>query len=137
MHRHLLAQSHDFVVALAVFERRNVGRRLGRRRSQNVFQHPHTALHRRSSEVLLPGERKHAALSKQSAPISQIRAQSDAAELRAIDVRDTVVLRQPFVEKGVVGSQQIDDAAISLIMLSKSSSVSRRKLLRSSSSQFG
>ena len=36
----------------------------------------------------------------------------DAAELAAVDVRDAVMLCQPFVDEGVVGGQQIDDAAI-------------------------
>ena len=74
VHRHLLAQSHDLVVALAVLKRRNVRRRLRRRRAQNILQHPHAALHRRGPEVLHPRERQHAALPQQSAAIGQLRA---------------------------------------------------------------
>ena len=36
----------------------------------------------------------------------------DAAEVAAVDVRDSVVLGQPLVDEGVVGVQQIDDAAV-------------------------
>ena len=76
MQRHLLAQRHDLVVALAVFERRNVRRRLRRRSAQDVFEHPHAALHRRRPEILHPGERQHAALPQQSSAIVQVRPQS-------------------------------------------------------------
>ena len=42
----------------------------------------------------------------------QFRPERHAAELRAVDVRDAVVLRQPLVHKRVVGGQQIDDVAV-------------------------
>ena len=41
-----------------------------------------------------------------------VRAERDAPELAAVDVRDAVVLGQPLVDERVVGRQQVDDAAI-------------------------
>ena len=42
---------------------------------------------------------------------ARLVGERDAAELAPVDVRDAVVLRQPLVDEGVVGRQQVEDAA--------------------------
>ena len=49
----------------------------------------------------------------------------DAAVLAAVDVRDAVVLGEPFVDEGVVGRQEVRTLRSSRITLSTRSSVSR------------
>ena len=44
--------------------------------------------------------------------MSRSGRQRHAAELRAVDVRDAVVLGQPLVDERVIRRQQIEDAAI-------------------------
>ena len=56
--------------------------------------------------------RQQRALAEQAAAHVELRRQRHAAELRAVDVRDAVVLGQPLVDEGVIRGQQIEDAAI-------------------------
>ena len=49
---------------------------------------------------------------RSSPPRSLPAPSADAAEVTAVDVRNAVVLRQPFVDERVVGAQQIQHAAI-------------------------
>src|SRR5204863_7901769 len=53
--RHLLPQSHHLFFAITVFKRWHVRRRLRRWCTEDIFEYPHTALHGRRTEVLLPG----------------------------------------------------------------------------------
>ena len=45
-------------------------------------------------------------------PAAVVVGDLDAAEMRAADVRDAVVLREPLVDERVVRGQQIEHAAI-------------------------
>ena len=49
-------------------------------------------------------------MAKQAA--ARIVLHRDTPEVAAIDARHTVVASQPLVQKGVVGAQQVEDAAI-------------------------
>src|SRR5688572_28461602 len=87
----------------------NVGRRWRRRCSHDVFENPLAAKHGRCAV----GIRRHgqdAALTKQTTPRRVLYGH--AAEVRAIDVRKTVMLRKSIVNERVVGCQQIDNVVI-------------------------
>ena len=88
---------------------RNTGRRRRRRGAQQTLQNPLAALHHRSP-VGVRGDRENAALPQQSAAVRV--GERHAAELRAVDIGDAVVLRQALVEKSVVGVQQVQHAAV-------------------------
>ena len=64
------------------------------------------------AEVLRPRHREETPLAEQAAAIVELRRQRHAPELRAVDIRDAVVSRQPLVDERVVRGQQIDDVAI-------------------------
>ena len=73
-----------------------------------------------------------------SRPRAVLVGERDAAEVAALDARDAVVPRQPIVEERVVRVEQARPALrSSRMMLSKNSSVSRRKPCRSVSSKSG
>ena len=130
----LHALAHGLRLARLLVERRHVGRRLRRRRTQNVRQHVLAAHHRRGP-VVLRVQRQDAAVAEQS-PALLVRDR-DAAELSAVDVRQAVVARQPFVDERVVRAQQVDTLLSSRTTLSKSSSVSRCSAWRRLSSKSG
>src|SRR5690606_15239604 len=56
--------------------------------------------------------RQQGALAQQAAAHGHFRAEFHTTELRTVDVGDAVVLGQPLVDVGVVGGQQVEDAAI-------------------------
>ena len=88
---------------------RNIRRRRRRRRAQQVVQNPLAALHHRRA-VRVGRHRQDAALPQQAAAIRI--GQRHLAELRAVDIRDAVVLRQALIEERVVRVQQIQHAAV-------------------------
>ncbi len=93
-----------------VLERRHVGQRWRRRHAEQVVEHPLAANHRRRpGRVRRDGQ--DAALPQQSAAPAVV-GQRDAPETVAVHVRDTVVLRQPFVDERVFRVQQIENAAV-------------------------
>ena len=55
-------------------------------------------------------DREHAALAEQ--PAAAVVVALDAAEVRAADVRNAVVFREPLVDERVIRRQQIEHAAI-------------------------
>ena len=61
--------------------------------------------------VRLRGQRQDAPLPSSPRRSSNCR-ELHAPEVAALDVRDPVVLRQPLVDEGVVGIEQIQDAAV-------------------------
>ena len=80
-----------------------------RRRAEHVLENPLAAQHR-CRAVGARRDHQEAALAEQPAP--RIVGQRHAAELAAVDVGDAVVLRQPFVDEGVVSGQQVEDVTV-------------------------
>jgi hypothetical protein len=56
--------------------------------------------------------RQQSALAQQAAPHIEFRRERYAAELRTIEVRDSIMLCKPLVDECVIRSQQIEDASI-------------------------
>ena len=56
--------------------------------------------------------RQQRALAQQAAPHVQIRGQLHPAELRAVNVRDSVLLGEPLIDEGVIRGQQVQNAAV-------------------------
>ena len=83
-----------------VLQRWHVWQRWRRRRSKDVFENPLAANHRRGPRGIRR-HRENAALAKQPAP-SIVLAQRDAAEATAIDVLNSVMLRESFIQKRVI-----------------------------------
>lgn len=79
------------------------GRR--RRRAQQIFEHAFSALHDRRA-IGRRGHRQQAGLLQQTSAVRILK--NHPAELRTIDVRNTVVLGQPFVEERIIRRQQIE-----------------------------
>ena len=103
-------------------------RRRRRRCAQQVLEHPLAAQHDRGAV----GIRRHgqdAALPEQAAAVRI--GQRHAAELRAVDARDTVVLRQALVDERIVGVSRSSKLRSSRTMLPTKSSVSLVKAARS------
>ena len=94
-----------------VLDCRHVRRRVRRADAEERLQEPLAAGDRRSAGRVRR-HRQQRALAQQAAAHVELRGQRHAAELRAIDVRDSVVLRQPLVDERVIRGQQIEDAAI-------------------------
>ncbi len=106
---HLLTHRPGGLARFGFLERGDVGRRRRRRRAENILEHPlPTENGRRTGRMGCDGEQ--AAFAKK-APARFVR-QHDAAELAAVDARDAVMAREPFVDESVVGGQQIEDVAI-------------------------
>ena len=87
------------------FQRRHVRRRRRRRRAEQVLEHPLAAQHDRGP-VGIGGHRQDARLAEQ--PLPRRIGHGDAAEVAAVDVLDAVVPREPLVQEGVVGAQQLE-----------------------------
>ena len=76
----------DVAAALAriFLERRNVGRRQGRRTAEQILQNPFAALHRRSA-IRVGSDQQHASLPQQAA--ARIARNGNAAEVGTVDIR--------------------------------------------------
>ena len=87
------------------------GRRaaVGRRRAEEVLEHPLAAQHRRGPRRV-GRDRQHAGLGQHAA--ARRPGEVDAAELRSGDAGDAVVPRQPLVEEGVAAVEEVEDAAV-------------------------
>ena len=72
-------------------ERRNIGRRRGRRRTEDVLEHVLAANHRRGARRIARN-RQHAGVAQDAAAL--VGGQLHAAEIRTVDAFDAVVLRQ-------------------------------------------
>ena len=92
-------------------QRRHVWRRIRRAHPEDVRHDPLAARHRRGS-FGLGGRRQNGRLAEQAFPHIHVRAERDAPELAAVNIRDAVVLGQPLVDERVVRRQQVDDAAV-------------------------
>src|SRR5262249_14373804 len=79
--------------------------------SKERQQEPGAALYWRSSSRIRC-HRQQGAFSEQAATHIVIRIQRHTSELRAVDVRNPVVLREPFVDECVIRSQQIENASV-------------------------
>ena len=95
--------------ACRLLEGRHVRRRRRRRRAEQVLENPLAAQCRRRA-VGVRGGQQDAALAQQ--PAARLAGQRHAAELRAVDARQAVVLGQPLVHEGVVGGHQVEHVAI-------------------------
>ena len=131
---HLLAHRERLTIMILRLQCRNTGRRRRRRGAQQSLQNPLAALHHRSP-IGVRGHRENAALPQQSAAVRV--GESHAAELRAVNIGDAVMLRQPLVEKSVVGIQQVHHAAVLAQHAGKNRSVSSRNDRRRASSNSG
>ena len=100
----------DFL--FGIFEQRNVGGRRWRRRAEDVFQYEQAAFHRRGARGVRRDD-EHGAVGEDAAARRVLR-QADAAHLRAFDVeiRQVVMLRETFVEEGVIGIEEFQHAAV-------------------------
>src|SRR5207249_6196901 len=87
-------------------ERRNIRWWIGWAHTKDVGHDPFAASHRRGSFRFCRCHQKRA-LPRQSLSDIHIRTERDAAKLATVNVRNTVMLRQPLVDECVVGSQQI------------------------------
>ena len=85
-------------------------RRRGRLQSQDALCDPVATQHRGSrgtvgSHLQHAGHRQHAAA-------MCLRSDRHSAEMRTEDLRNPIVRRQPFVDHGVIGMDEVHDAAI-------------------------
>ncbi len=114
---HLLAHRRWAVVAGGIagpgLERRHDGRRIGGRHTDEELQHP-VAANRRRRTSRLRGHREEGSLAQQAPAVALALIELDAAEFAALDSRNAVEPRQPVVDEGVVGGEQIEDAAVFL-----------------------
>ena len=103
------AHGSGFTSSRVFLERRHIGRRLRRRRAEQIVEHPLAAHDRRR-----PGrERRHgqdAGVAEQ--PAAVLVGHRHAAESVPDDVGNPVVPREPAIDEGVVGREQIDDRAV-------------------------
>src|SRR4030095_13690172 len=95
---------------VAFIERGHVGRWRRRRRAEDVLQHEDAAKYRRGPRRIRR-DREEAALPQQAAAMS-LGCERHAAESASVDVWNSVVLRQAFIEERVVRPDQIEHAAI-------------------------
>src|SRR5262245_56860033 len=106
--QHFTHRSRLAVLA-ALFERRHVGRRWGRRRGKNVLEQVFPADRRRGSGRIRR-HRENGSLAEQAKTI--LIGERDRPEVAAVYARDAVVPRELLVEKRLVGGQQVCDAAV-------------------------
>ena len=111
MDLHALARrQHPAVLRFAgVVERRHVGGRRRRRRPHQHFHHPFAAQHRRRP-IGERGLHEDAALAEE--PATRVVGIRHASELIARHALKTIMTRQALVDERVVGSIEIEDAAI-------------------------
>src|SRR4051812_29495978 len=93
-----------------VIEGGHVGGRWRRLGADKVLQNPVAANHGGGARGVR-SDRQDAAVAEQAAAMALV-VERDAAELAAEDVRNSIVLREPLVEKRVVGLQKIEHAAV-------------------------
>src|SRR5262245_26161046 len=91
-------------------ERRHIRQWRRRRSTEKVAQDPYSPNHRRSPRRV-GRDRQYAALPQQSATLA-FRRERHAPEAAAIDIGNSVVLRQALVEKGGIRLEQIKHTAI-------------------------
>ena len=89
----------------------DTGRRVGRTDVEERFEEPLAPLDRRRAGHVRR-DRQQRALAEQPAPHVELRSQRHAAELRSVNVGDPVVLREPLIDEGVIGREQVQDAAV-------------------------
>src|SRR3569623_808215 len=92
-------------------QRRHIRRWRRRRGYEQILQNPFAALHYRRS-IWIGGYRQEASLAQQSAPVHVL--QHNFPERRTVNIRHTVEIGKSFIQERVVGSQQIEHAAIVL-----------------------
>ena len=109
MHFHPLAQRLRLPFLAGFPQRGHIERRRRRRRAQHVREQPPAADHDRRA-IRIRRDRQHARLPEE--PASPAIAELHRPIVAAVHVRDAVVLREPIVREGVIGQQQIGDAAI-------------------------
>ena len=123
-----------FEATRVFFERRNIGRRRGRRGAEYVL-HDLLAAHHGRCAVGERSDRENAALAEQPEAIGI--GQRDAPETVAFDIGNAVMARQKLIHEGVVGRSRSRTLRSSRTMLSKNNSVSRRMDCNRLSSKSG
>ena len=109
VHLHLLAHAARRL-PLAFFERRDVGGRRRRRRAEQVVENPLAAQYRATCDRdATSGAGCSHARAARAAPSS---VTATRAEVAAVDVRNSVVPRQPLVDERVVGGEQVEHAPV-------------------------
>ena len=88
----------------------DAGRRRGRGQPENVVQQEFAAQHRRGA-IGIGRRRQQRPVREEATSLIGI-GERHAPEATAVDSRNSVVPRQPFVDERVVGVEQLDDAAI-------------------------
>src|SRR5947199_4500809 len=108
--RHALAHRKNLAYRIVVSQRRHVRRWWWWWRAENIFENPFPALNRRSA-VCIGRHSEKASLPKQTSTNAVVR-QRYTTEVAAINIRNTVILRKPFVQECVIGVQKVDNTPI-------------------------
>ena len=109
MRFHSLTNRARLTFLTGVLQRRNLGRRRRRWRAEQVCEDPLAAQHRRGP-VGIRSHRQDTGLTEETSTLPVIERHSP--KVVAIDIGNSVMLRQTFVHERVVGSQQLHHAAI-------------------------
>src|SRR5262249_3598022 len=108
---HLLPQRKNLAwLALCLFELRYNGRRVRRADAEYRWHAPLAAPYRRCPERLRRND-LYRAFAKQTAASIEFRAQRDSTELAAVHVRNSIVLREPFIHERVIRRQKIENVS--------------------------
>src|SRR5439155_9887361 len=99
-----------------LLQRRHIRGRWWRRCSQYIFQNPFAASYGRSP---IRVRRYHQDAGLAQEPTAILVCERYALEIIPMDVGDTIKPRQPFIQEGIVGGQQIHHAAVFLYDASK------------------
>src|SRR5688572_27992197 len=95
-----------------VDERRHVREQRRRRRSKEIVENPLAPNYRRGPRRI-GGHRQDAAVPQQPAPLPlKLIRKRDLAEMAAVNVRNSVMLREALVHERVVGAKQVSEAAV-------------------------
>src|SRR2546428_10213171 len=108
--RHAFAHRKNLAHRIVVSQRRQVRRWWRWWSPENFFESPLPALNRRSP-VRRRRHSEKASLAKQTAANAVVR-QRYTPEVAAIHIRNTVILRKPFVQECVIGVQKVDNTPI-------------------------
>src|SRR5579871_7027247 len=109
MQLHPLAQRLRLAVLARLFQSRDIGRRRRRRSAQEIRQQP-PAAERDGSAVGIGRDSQDAGLSQK--PSAYAVRELHTAKTRPVNIGYAVVLRQPFVQKTVIGRNQFHNAAV-------------------------
>src|SRR6516225_3301076 len=87
-------------------QRRNVRRRIGRMRTEKIFEDPFAAQYWRCP-VRIRSDQLDASLSEQTAPDIEVAVELYSSEVASIDVRNAIVRRQALIDECVIAGKQL------------------------------